>query len=80
MDGNSAPLTTAHIQRGAGLALTIIGIVWLRTTASFGGQMVLTIGLMGVGLLLARLGQRTLNEAKRAEIEQRITERDRGEQ
>lgn len=80
MDGDSTPLTTAHILRGAGFALTIIGIVWLRTAESYESQMVPTTGLMGVGLLLAWLGQRTLNEAKRAEVEQRIAERDRGEQ
>lgn len=79
MDKKSTPPTTAHMLRVVGITLCIVGMVWLRMTSSF-GQVVLAIGLAGVGLWLAWLGQRDLNEAKRAEVEQRIAERNRGEQ
>lgn len=64
-----------YLVAGLGLVLVVIGLIWGVVIGFYASDLPVLIGLLAVGALLAWIGQRMFQSAKRAQVEQRIAER-----
>lgn len=73
---NSNSPTTGYVLTGIGAVLVVIGIIWAVIVGFYPSDLPMLFGLLIVGAILAWVGQRMSQAAKRRALEQRISERD----
>lgn len=70
------PALPGYLVAGVGLAILAIGLYWGVVAGFYSNERPLLYGLLGLGALLAWLGDRMLKAAKDSKTEHRIAERD----
>lgn len=65
-----------YIVAGIGIVLAVIGLIWGVVVGFYESDLPVLLGLLAVGALLAWIGQRMFQSAKRSQVEQRIAQRD----